>query len=77
MTLLQRIMWPRQGEEVAIYRQGELLIEGHVTHSGDDGVIVLGREAETRTFERQALLQGITNGTLVVKKKNRTASPSV
>ncbi len=69
MVLLKRVMWPRKGEELAIYENGVLLIDGHVIHADDRSITVLGRNSQTVTVTSQKLSTGIDNGSLVVKKK--------
>lgn len=69
MVLLKRLMWPRKGEEVAIFQNGKLFIEGHVIHSDDSSITVLGRHSETAVVTSRELSEGIDNGSLVVKKK--------
>ncbi len=67
MSLLKRIMWPRLGEQVAIYQRGELIVEGHVTYAGEDSITVLGREV-TATVTTETLREGIDDGSIIVKK---------
>ena len=45
MVLLKRVMWPRKGEELAIYENGVLLIDGHVIHADDRSITILGRNS--------------------------------
>lgn len=69
MVLLKRVMWPHKGDELAIYENGVLLIEGHVIHADDKSITVLGRNSATATLTTQKLSTGIDNGSLVIKKK--------
>lgn len=71
MTLLKRIMWPRVGEDVTIYRDGAVIAEGHVIYSGADVVTILGSKAITVTLNVRELQQGIDTRAVVVKKKAR------
>lgn len=69
MTLMKRLMWPRQGDEVTIYQNGKLAVEGHVIYAADDNITVMGRNAVTASFKPSALAAGIEDGSIVVKKK--------
>lgn len=69
MTLTKRLMWPRRGEEVVIYQDGKLFVEGHVIYAGDDNITIVGRDSVTATVNPDALSEGIQKGTIVVKKK--------
>lgn len=73
MTLMKRIMWPKRGEEVTIFRDGEIIAEGHVIYSGMDSVTILNREAISRTISGKELSEGIDTGRIVVKKKGWSA----
>ncbi|NWG16868.1 MAG: hypothetical protein HXY41_09555 [Chloroflexi bacterium] len=73
MSLTRRLMWPKTGEEVQIFENGSLVVEGHVTYSGDDEVRILTREAETTILDANQLLTGIDNRSVMVKKKARRA----
>jgi hypothetical protein len=39
--LMRRMMWPKQGEEIAIYRNGALLTEGRVNYVDEWSVSVI------------------------------------
>ena len=67
--LLKRLMWPRKGDEVTIYQNGKLLIDGHVIHADDHSITVLGRDSVTASLNAADLSAGIDDGSLVVKKK--------
>lgn len=69
MVLLKRLMWPRKSDEVSIYRNGELVIDGHVIHSDDNSITVLGRNSVTVSMTAKELSAGIDDGSLTVKKK--------
>jgi hypothetical protein len=69
MVLLKRVMWPHKGEELAIYENGALLIDGHVIHMDDKSITVLGRNSQTVVVPAQKLSDGIDNGSMTVKKK--------
>jgi hypothetical protein len=69
MVLLKRLMWPRKGDEVQIYKSGEMLIEGHVIHGDDRSITILGRNSATLTLNTAELSRGIDDGSIVVKKK--------
>lgn len=71
MTLMKRIMWPRVGEDVIIYRDGVVIAEGHVIYSGSDVVTILGSKAITVTLNARDLQHGIDARTMVVRKKAR------
>ncbi|MBI5670130.1 MAG: hypothetical protein HZC41_19210 [Chloroflexi bacterium] len=72
MALMRRIMWPRVGEDVVIFQYGRLVVEGHVTYSGNDEVRILDQEAETVVLDAAELTKGIDSRAIVVKKKART-----
>ncbi len=72
MALMRRIMWPRLGEEVLIFQYGKLVVEGHVTYSGNDEVRILDQEAETVVLDARELTRGIDSRAITVKKKART-----
>jgi hypothetical protein len=69
MVLMKRILWPKRGEEVAIYQNGNLVIEGHVTYSDMESITILGNDAVTGTINGKDLSDGIDDGSIVVKKK--------
>lgn len=69
MTLMKRLMWPRRGDEVTIYENGKLRVEGHVIYAADDNITVMGRNAVTASFRPSILAAGIEDGSIVVKKK--------
>jgi hypothetical protein len=69
MVLLKRLMWPRKGDEVTIYQNEKLLIEGYVIHSNDSEVTIMGHSSEAVTLTSKQLAAGIANGSLVIKKK--------
>ena len=69
MVLLKRMMWPHKGDEVTIFKKGELLIDGHVIHTDDRSITVLGRDSATMVLSTTDLSAGIDDGSLVVKKK--------
>lgn len=69
---MRRIMWPRLGEDVMIFQYGRLVVEGHVTYSGNDEVRILDQEAETVVLDARELTHGIDSRAITVKKKART-----
>jgi hypothetical protein len=69
MTLLKRIMWPNKGEEIEVYRNGTLLVEGHVTHADDSVISIMGQKLNMYNISAAELLRGIEDRTIVVKKK--------
>lgn len=67
--LLKRLMWPRKGDEITVYKNGSLLIDGHVIHADERSITVLGRDSVTVNLNAAELSAGIDDGSLVVKKK--------
>ncbi|HEX2907568.1 MAG TPA: hypothetical protein VHO69_11940 [Phototrophicaceae bacterium] len=71
MSLMRRIMWPRVGEQVTIVQNGRVIVEGHVTYSGNDEVRILDQEADTVILDATELTTGIENRSINVQKKAR------
>lgn len=72
MVLLKRLMWPRVGEDVIVYRHGNVMVEGHVTYAGSDFISIMDKNAETVSLDCNVLSQGIDDRSIVIKKKART-----
>lgn len=68
MVLLKRIMWPHKGENIAVYRNNKVLMEGYVIYSGEDVVSILGKNGYASSINSHELLMGIENRTITVKK---------
>jgi hypothetical protein len=71
MTLLKRIMWPKKGEEIALYKDGALLVEGEVIYADENTVSVRDKELTISRFDGAELSRGIEDRRIVVKKKAR------
>lgn len=70
MTNLQmRLMWPKRGEDVAVYRDGQLIVEGHVTFVDEHTVSIMGERSVIVRLPANELLQGIQERRIVVKKQ--------
>lgn len=69
MTLLRRLMWPKMGEEIAVYKDGALIAEGEVTYMDERSVSILGPRSDIFKLDCSELLRGIENRSIVVKKK--------
>lgn len=67
MALLHRIMKPKEGERVEIYKQGRLLIRGMVTLSDQSLVCITGKD-HVLNFPTNELESGIASREIVVKK---------
>ncbi len=69
MSLRTRLMWPHKDDEVEIYRDGQMIADGHVIYSTEHEITVFGKNAKPVSLSGQELQFGIQNGSIVVKKK--------
>jgi hypothetical protein len=67
-ALLKRIMWPRKGEQISLFQNGRLLVEGLVILSTDASVSVLDKEGYVTELDSAELTRGIEDRSVVVKK---------
>lgn len=67
--LMRRMMWPKQGEEIAIYKNGALLTEGRVNYVDEWSVSVITPRFDLFRMDAAELMRGIDDKTIVVKKK--------
>lgn len=69
MSLQQRLMWPRVGEEISVYKHGKINVEGIVTYANDSVISVLKPDMTTVNLDCAELLGGIQNRSIVIQKK--------
>lgn len=68
-TILKRTMYPKKGEEVAVYKSGKLVAEGLVVYADNEQVSIVGDKIRAAVFSAEELLKGIEDRSIVVKKK--------
>lgn len=68
MTLLQRLMKPKLGERVQVYKDGKLLINGLVTHANKDLISITDKEMRVKNFIPSELEAAIANREIRIKK---------
>lgn len=69
MSLLQmRLMWPKQGEEIEVYKDGVLIAAGQVTYMDETSVSIRDASLAMYRLACQELENGIRNHSIVVKK---------
>ena len=67
-AILKRLMWPRKGEQITLFQNGRLIVEGIVINSTDASVSVLDKEGYVTELDSEELKRGIEDRTIVVKK---------
>lgn len=67
--LLRRMMWPKKGEDIAIYKNGALVAEGKVNNVDEWSVSVITRRFDLFRMDAAELLRGIDDKSIVIKKK--------
>jgi len=67
-AILKRLMWPRKGEQITLFHNGRLIVEGIVINSTDASVSVLDKEGYVTELDSEELKRGIEDRTIVVKK---------
>ena len=68
MALSQRLMKPRTGERIEVYKNGELLIRGLVTMADDKLVSISGKEMQIVNFRPDELEEAIAKREISIKK---------
>jgi len=68
MALLQRLMKPRAGERVEIYKNGRLLIRGLVTLADSSLVCVTDKDMRSVNFKTSELETLISKREISIKK---------
>jgi hypothetical protein len=61
-------MWPRKGEQIALFQNGRMVVEGMVIHSSDSSVSVLDKDGYVTELDSDELRRGIEDRSVVVKK---------
>ncbi len=67
-AILKRLMWPRKGEQITLFQNGHMVVEGIVIHSSDNAVSVLDKDGYVTELDGDELRRGIEERTIVVKK---------
>jgi|FLYN01.1.fsa_nt_gi hypothetical protein len=67
-AILKRLMWPRKGEQITLYQNGRMVVEGIVIQSTDITVSVLDKEGYVTELDANELKRGIEDRSIVVKK---------
>jgi hypothetical protein len=67
-AILKRLMWPRKGEQITLFQNGRMVVEGIVILSSDNAVSVLDKEGYVTELDADELRRGIEDRTIVVKK---------
>ncbi len=68
MALLQRLMKPRTGERVEVYKNGKLLIRGLVTMADGKLISISGKDMRMVNFRPDELEEAIANREIRIKK---------
>ena len=68
MALLQRLMKPRTGERVEVYKDGKLLIRGLVTIADSKLISISNKDVRVVNFRPEELEQAIANREIRIKK---------
>ena len=68
MSLLKRLMWPQQGDEIEVYRDGVLIAEGYVNYMDDHVISVTGKRLSMYRLKCSELSSGLDDRSIVVKK---------
>ena len=71
MTLLQRLMIPKQGERVEVYKNGKLMIAGLVTHANKELITITDKDMRVANFIPRELEAAIANREIRIKKKQK------
>jgi hypothetical protein len=67
-AITKRLMWPRKGEQIALFQNGRMVVEGMVIHSSDSSVSVLDKNGYVTELDSDELRRGIEDRSVVVKK---------
>ena len=68
MALLQRLMKPRTGERIEVYKDGKLLIRGMVTVADDSLISISSQDMQVMNFRADELETAIANREIRIKK---------
>lgn len=68
MALLQRLMKPRTGERIEVYKNGKLLIRGIVSIADKTLVSIVDKDMQTVNFKPLELETAIANREIRIKK---------
>ena len=68
MALLQRLMKPRTGERIEVYKDGKLLIRGLVTLADSKLISISDKDMRVVNFRPSELEQAIANREIRIKK---------
>lgn len=71
MTLAQRLMKPKAGERVEVYKNGKLLIRGLVTHATSNLISITNKDMGVANFSPTELDEAIANRTIRIKKLDK------
>jgi len=71
-AILRRLMWPRKGEQISLFQNGRMVVEGIVLHSSDTSVSVLDKDGYVTELDSIELKRGIEDRSIVVKKQKAT-----
>lgn len=68
MALLQRLMKPRTGERIEVYKNGTLLIRGLVTLADSKLISISDKDMRVVNFRPNELDEAISNREIRIKK---------
>lgn len=68
MSLQMRLMWPKPGEDIEVYKDGVLIAAGQVTFMDDANVSIRDATLAMYRLACSELENGIKNHSIVVKK---------
>lgn len=68
MALLQRLMKPRTGERIEVYKNGKLLIRGLVTVANSKLISINAQDMRVVNFRPEELEEAIANREIRIKK---------
>lgn len=71
-AILKRLMWPRKGEQITLFQNGRMVVEGTVLQSTDNTVSVLDKAGYVTELDGEELRRGIEDRSIVVKKSKST-----
>ena len=71
-AILKRLMWPRKGEQISLFQNGRMVVEGIVIHSSDTSVSVLDKDGYVTELDSIELKRGFEDSSIVVKKQKAT-----
>lgn len=68
MTLMMRLMWPKTGENIEVYRNGNLIAAGYVNYIDEQVVSITGRSLAMSRLMCSDLLRGLEDRSIVIKR---------